>query len=84
MTKRTKKKVKEKIPSTLRLGIMKGGQGDGVLFYFLRGQQIHKYLTPNCPQYCLAIYKATNITTVLGERVFVFLDNVRRIRCHAD
>lgn len=82
MTKRTKKKVKE--PSPLRLGIMKHGPGDSVLFHFLRGQQIHKYLTPNDPAFCLAIYKITNITTLLGEQVFVFTHNIRRPKCQED
>ena len=84
MTKRTKKKQKVKVPNKLRLGILKQGPGDGVQFHFLQGQQIHKYLTPNDINYCLAIYKATNITTVLGERVFVFIHSVRRIKCHED
>lgn len=80
MTKRIKKKKKEIKPSPLKLGLMKGGAGDGVLFHFLLGQQIHKYLTPNNPYYCLAIYKITTITTILGERVFVFIHNVRRLK----
>ena len=78
MTKRTKKKKKVKEPSSLRLGVMKQGPGDSVLFHFIKGQQIHKYLTPNCPHFCLAIYRTTNMKTVLGEQVFVFTHNIRR------
>lgn len=69
---------KKKEPNPLRLGLMKQGPGDGVLFHFLRGQQIHKYLTPNCPHYCLAIYRIINMQTSLGEQIFVFTHNVRR------
>ena len=75
MSKRTKKKE-----NLLKLGLMKKGAGDGVQFHFLKGQQTHKYLTPNDPFYCLAIYRAIDMTTVLGEKVFVFTHNIRRLK----
>lgn len=84
MSRRTKKKKKKKEPSPLKLGLMKGGSGDGVLFHFIEGQQIHKYLTPNDPHYCLAVYRIMDMQTPLGEQVFVFTHNVRRPKCPED
>ena len=63
-----------------RLGFMRDGPGDGFQFQFPPGRTYHLYIMTADPVYAVAVYKITDINTVLGETVAIFSHYKKRVK----
>ncbi len=55
-----------------KLGLMRDGPGHNIQFRFPPGKRFHLFPMTTDPTYSVAVYRMTEIGTVLGETVAIF------------